>query len=86
LKHSKLKRRLQKKHHVGEFQELEFEILVEFEPNLSETDFDKFYDEFIEEIEENKLEFGGGGSPKVWHGFVTSSKNINRQPANREKT
>lgn len=71
MKHSKLKRRLRKKFHIGEFQELGFEIYVESKSNLSETDFDKFYDEFIEKIEENKLSFGGGG-PKVWQGFVTS--------------
>lgn len=73
MKHSKLKRRLRKKFHIGEFQELGFEISVEFKSNLSETDFDKFYNEFIEEIEENKLLFGGGGGPEVCQGFVTSS-------------
>ena len=75
MKHSKLKRRLRKKLRIAEFQELGFEISVEFKSNLSKTDFDKFLDEFIEEIEENKLLFGGGGNEEVWAGFVTSSKN-----------
>ncbi len=64
---------MRKKSHVAEFQELGFEIRVAFESNLIEAVFDKLYDEFIEKIEENKLLFGGG-SPKIWQGFVTASK------------
>ncbi len=57
---SKLKRRLRKKYHLGEFQELGFELFTALKPDLSEEDFDKFLDDFIEEIERNKLTFGGG--------------------------
>lgn len=74
MKHSKLKRRLRKKFHFGEFQELGFEVTVEFKPNFTETEFDQFWHEFIGKIEENKLECGGGGNHKVWQVFVTSSK------------
>lgn len=70
---SKLKRRLRKKFHVGEFQESGFEVFVNLKPDLSEIEFDKFYDEFIDVIEENKLLFGGGGW-KTLQGFVTSAK------------
>lgn len=72
LKKSKLKRRLRKKYHLGEFQELGFEIFTELKPDLSEKDFDKFWFDFIEEIERNKLSFGGGGREN-WEGFVSSS-------------
>ena len=71
---SKLKRRLRKKYHSGEFQEFGFEISTEFNPNLSEGDFEEFADDFIDEIERNRLFFGGGGDRKKWEGFVTSSK------------
>ncbi|MDQ3179688.1 MAG: YggL family protein, partial [Acidobacteriota bacterium] len=37
---SKLKRRLRKKFHVGEFQELGFEILVDLKSDLPEIEFD----------------------------------------------
>ncbi len=70
---SKLKRRLRKKFHVGEFQELGFEIFVNLKSDLSEIKFDKFLDEFIDVIEENKLLFGGGGKEN-WEGFISSAK------------
>lgn len=71
---SKLKKRLRKKHHLGEFQEFGFEIFTELKPDLSENDFDKFLDDFIDEIENEKLSFGGGGNREIWQGFVTSDE------------
>lgn len=70
---SKLKKRLRKKYHVGEFQELGFEIFTKLKFKLSENEFDKFVDDFIEEIGANKLLFGGGGR-EAWEGFITSAK------------
>lgn len=75
MKRSKLKRRLRKKFHVGEFQELCFEIQVFLKLNLSESEFNIFTDDFIlEAIEKNRLEFGGGGDPIKWSGFASSAK------------
>jgi hypothetical protein len=71
---SKLKRRLRKKFHLGEFQEFGFEILMDFRKEITETEFDKFYDKFIEEIENHNFQFGGGGDSKTVHGFVTYEK------------
>jgi uncharacterized protein len=74
MKRSKLKRRLRKKFHVGEFRELGFEVTVEFKPNFNGMEFDQFWREFIGKIEKNKLVCGGGGNHKIWQVFVTSSK------------
>lgn len=71
---SKLKRRLRKKFHVGEFQELGFEIIANLKSDLTEMESDKFYDEFIEFIEKNKLLFGGGGGLEDLKGFIISAK------------
>jgi len=73
IKKSKLKRRLRKKFHVGEFQELGFEIFVNLKSDLSEIKIYKFLDDFIDVIEVNKLLFGGGGKEN-WEGFITSAK------------
>jgi uncharacterized protein len=70
---SKLKRRLRKKYHLGEFGEFGFEIFIE-SANLSEKDFDKFYDDFIGKIENLKLSFGGGGCPQDCNGFIASAR------------
>lgn len=78
MKRSKLKRRLRKKFHVGEFQELCFEIKVFLKEELSESEFDVFTDDFIlEAIEKNQLMFGGGGDSKYWEGFASSAKKYN---------
>ena len=81
---SKLKRRLRKKNHLGEFQELGFEISVNFKKNTDETEFDKFLSEFIDEIENKDWQFGGGGNSKTWQGFVASERKF-ASPANEDK-
>lgn len=87
MKRLKLKKRLRKKLHVGEFQELCFEINAQLKTDLNETDFDKFVDDFIlEAIERNQLEFGGGGNPEKWNGFASLSKKYGSPTDNhREK-
>ena len=72
MKKSKLKRRLRKKHHLGEFQEFGFEIFANLKIKASGLEFDNFCNDFIDMIEENKLEFGGGGRYDAWEGFVCS--------------
>ncbi len=59
---------------MAEFQELGFEILINFKEGFSETKFDKFLFDFIDEIERNKLLCGGGGNAKSYEIFVTSEK------------
>lgn len=71
---SKLKRRLRKKYHLGEFQEFGFEVIVNFKKETDEIQFDKFWNEFIDEIEKNKLLCGGGGDYNSWQVFVTSER------------
>lgn len=81
---SKLKKRLRKKFHLGEFQELGFEICANLNSELSEMEFDRFYDEFIDLIEENKLLFGGGVCKQNMEGFVTSAKKF-ASPTSQDK-
>jgi uncharacterized protein len=68
-------RRLQKKLHVGEFQELGFEISFQFQKDLANDLINQFWDDFIiEAIEQNGLAFGGGtqGFASLWkRGSVT---------------
>lgn len=84
MQRSKLKRRLRKKFRRGEFQEFGFQIDVKFEPGVGEAVSDKFYDEFIALIEENKLAFGGGSSPESLQGFVTAWEKY-RSPTNEQR-
>ena len=57
-----MKKRLRKKLHKGEFQELGFNLTFDYAKADNEELFDKFFDSFIAEaIEGNGLECGGGG-------------------------
>ena len=55
-------RRLRKKMHIDEFQELGFSVAWRFPEGTSEEQIDKTVDDFINEvIEPNKLAFDGSG-------------------------
>jgi uncharacterized protein YggL (DUF469 family) len=53
------KRRLRKKLHVGEFQELGFEVRFSWQSD-AEHDFDEKLDEWIDFVESQGWAFGGG--------------------------
>lgn len=73
-------RRLRKKLHLGEFQQLGFEVSITLKPNLGIDDLDHFLDEFIlDAIEKNGLAFGGGTDC----GFITTWKRGSASEAHR---
>ena len=67
-----MRKRLRKKLHVGEFQELGFEVRFQVADNLSYDAFDTVVDAFISQaIEAHGLLCGGGGKNPEWNVFVT---------------
>jgi uncharacterized protein YggL (DUF469 family) len=67
-----VRKRLRKKLHVGEFQELGCEVRFQVVDNLSHDAFDTVIDAFISQaIEAHGLVCGGGGKPPEWNVFVT---------------
>ena len=59
-KNKRRSKRLQKKLHLGKFQELGFNLKIHFKPEVTEEQKDTFFDKFIEEcIEANNLILGG---------------------------
>ncbi len=63
-----MRRRLQKKKRIGEFQELGVEVTATLKSNV---DFDTFLDDFIRDaVEAHGLAFGGGGLGTRFSGFV----------------
>ena len=64
-----MKKRLRKKLHLGEFREFGFSVAFQTPSTLSTDERNSLLDAFIEMIEQNGLQFGGGGLDK-WEGFV----------------
>ena len=63
-------RRLRKKMHIDEFQELGFSVAWRLPEGTSEEQIDKTVDDFINEvIEPNKLAFDGSGYLS-WEGLI----------------
>jgi uncharacterized protein YggL (DUF469 family) len=70
-----VRKRLRKKLHVGEFQELGFEVRFQVADNLSYDAFDTVVDAFISQaIEAYGLLCGGGGTNPEWNAFVTRAR------------
>ena len=65
-----MKKRLRKKHRIGEFREDCFELTFEINQSLDGNRVDEVFDEFIEMIETNNLQFGGGEVNGNWTGIV----------------
>lgn len=61
-----MRKRLRKKRHVGEFREYCFEVSATLVPELSDTEFHRFVDRFIDVIEGRCLQMGGGGTRAGW--------------------
>jgi uncharacterized protein YggL (DUF469 family) len=70
-----MKKRLRKKKHLGEFEELGFRVRFRLSPDLRDAERNRLLAEgwIREAIEANELCFGGGGL-EVWDGFVTLAR------------
>lgn len=67
-------RRLRKKMHLGEFQELGFSVSWTFAAGTSEADIDATLDAFVDEvIEPNGLAYDGSGYLQ-WEGLICLQK------------
>ncbi len=70
-----MKKRLTKKKRIGEFQEFGFKVGFRFSSELDTETRSDLINRFIEKaIEDNSLQFGGGGGGDEWDGFVALDK------------
>lgn len=70
-----MKKRLRKKKRLGEFQEFGFKADFRFLSQLDTKARNDLLDRFIEHaIENNGLQFGGGGGGNEWNGSVALGK------------
>lgn len=66
-----MKKRLRKKLHLGEFQELGFNLNIKFTEENTNDALDFFVEAFLNEvIDPTALDFGGGGDRFNFAGFV----------------
>jgi len=64
-----------KKKHTGIYQEFGFSIGIQFVSSCSQEDMDNFLDQFLDIIESNRMDCGGGGNfaLKTCEFFITST-------------
>jgi uncharacterized protein len=80
-----MRKRLRKKLHRGEFQELGFEVCFRVADDISDEAFDGIVDPFISQaIEANGLLCGGGGKKPEWGVFVTLDRRGSATEAHRQ--
>jgi hypothetical protein len=80
-----MNKRLRKKKHRGEFQELGFAVRFRFTAGLAAEARNRLLDDWIAQaIEDNDLVFGGGGGDDEWEGFVTVDEGGSATEAHRE--
>ena len=66
-----MKKRIRKKKHLGEFQEIGFELEFTFDIGSTIDEENKVLYAFIDHaIEDNNLFFGGGGEGGLWSGVA----------------
>lgn len=69
-----IRKRLRKKRHIGEFQELGFDLSFRLSEHLGQVALDDFCDQFLANaIEARGLLCGGGGGQR-WDLFVTRAR------------
>ena len=71
-----MKKRLRKKLHKGEFQELGFELDFDYNGDLAGDAFDQFWDTWIAFIESIGLRVGGGGATYQSYFVVNSQGSV----------
>jgi len=70
-----MNKRIRKKHRVGEFQELGFELAFTLDDSVSSSDADAFMDTFVKEaIAHNDLAFFGWGERSVEGTVITRAR------------
>lgn len=67
-------RRLQKKLCIGEFQAMGFHLDFWLHPQTLTLRSSEIFDQFIDKLEDRKLECGGGGSNHKMHFFVMADR------------
>lgn len=66
-----MKKRLRKKLHIGEFQELGFSISFNFKDTATTEEAEAFIGEFLTEVVEHQdLCFAGSGNCTEWEGLI----------------
>jgi len=69
-----LRKRLRKKKHIGEFQELGFQVEWRWSQPLDVDAFEQFWERFLALIEAKGLTFGGGSDAEHGSGFICSAR------------
>ncbi len=79
-----MNRRLRKKHHLGEFKQLGFQLRADFRPDVSESDIDAFFDRWLDVLEKHDLLFSGSAGGSKFEGFIMCAGRDNATEEHRQ--
>jgi uncharacterized protein YggL (DUF469 family) len=65
-----MNKRLRKKHHLGEFKQLGFQVRADLRPDLADADLDAFFGRWLDVLEQRDLLFSGSAGLGKFEGLV----------------
>lgn len=65
-----MNKRLRKKHHLGEFQQLGFQLRADLRPAITDADIDAFFGRWLDVLEKHDLLFSGTAGHGKFEGFI----------------
>lgn len=65
-----MNKRLRKKHHLGEFKQLGFQLRANLRPDVSDADLDAFFERWLDVLEKHDLLFSGSAGRGQFEGYI----------------
>lgn len=79
-----MNRRLRKKHHLGEFKQLGFQLRADLRPEISDADLDAFFGRWLDVLEQRDLLFSGSAGRGKFEGFIMRAGRDNATEEDRQ--
>jgi uncharacterized protein len=79
-----MNKRLRKKHHIGEFKQLGFEVRADLRPDLSDEELDAFFVRWLDVLEKHDLLFSGSAGRGKFEGLVMRAGRDNATEEDRQ--
>lgn len=79
-----MNKRLRKKHHLGEFKQLGFELRADLRPDASDADLEAFFGRWLDVLEQRDLLFSGTAGRGKFEGMIMRAGRDNATEEDRQ--